>query len=195
MLLLILGLVLVIGTHVITMQRGLRADLQDKLGANGYRVVYSLVSFVGFVALVFGFGLYRATGWIDVWQPPVWTRHLALLLMLPVFVLLSTWGRGAIRKFTKHPMLLAVKLWALAHLLANGDLGSMLMFGSFLAWAVMARISIKRRPEEALAAADRATMRFGMNDVLAIVVGLGLYVAFSLWLHPVLIGVPVIAGR
>jgi uncharacterized membrane protein len=195
MLLLILGLVLVIGTHVVTMQRGLRANLQEKLGANGYRVVYSLVSFVGFVALVFGFGLYRATGWIDVWQPPVWTRHLALLLMLPVFVLLATWGPGAIRKVTKHPMLLAVKFWALAHLLANGDLGSMLMFGSFLAWAVMARISIKRRPEEALAAANRATMSFGRSDIVAIVVGLGLYLAFAMWLHPLLIGVPVIAGR
>jgi uncharacterized membrane protein len=195
MLLLILGLVLVIGTHIVTMRRGLRTDLQEKLGVNGYRVVYSLVSFVGFVALVFGFGLYRATGWIDVWQPPVWTRHLALLLMLPVFVLLATWGRGAIRKVTKHPMLLAVKLWALAHLLANGDLGSMLMFGSFLAWAVMARISIKRRPEEALAAADRATMRFGFNDIIAIIVGLGFYLAFAFWLHPLLIGVPVMTGR
>jgi uncharacterized membrane protein len=195
MLLLILGLVLVIGTHVVTMRRGLRANLQEKLGVNGYRVVYSLVSFVGFVALVFGFGLYRATGWIDVWQPPVWTRHLALLLMLPVFVLLATWGRGWIRKVTKHPMLLAVKFWALAHLLANGDLGSMLMFGSFLAWAVMARISIKRRPEEALAAADRATMRFGFNDIIAIVVGLVFYVAFAFWLHPLLIGVPVMTGR
>jgi uncharacterized membrane protein len=195
MLLLILGLVLVIGTHVVTMNRGLRADLQGKLGLNGYRAVYSLVSLIGLAVLVHGYGQYRATGWIDVWQPPVWTRHVALLLMLPVFVLLAAWGRGAIRKFTKHPMLLAVKFWALAHLLANGDLGSMLLFGSFLAWAVMARISIKRRPEETLAIADRATMRFGLNDVIAIVAGLAFYVVFALWLHPLLIGVPVMAGR
>jgi uncharacterized membrane protein len=195
MLLLILGLVLVIGTHVVTMKRGVRSDLQQKLGVNGYRVAYSIVSIIGLILLIHGYGQYRATAWIEVWRPPVWTRHLALLLMLPVFVLLAAWGPGAIRRMTKHPMLLAVKLWAFSHLLANGDLGSMLMFGAFLAWAVMARISIKRRPEEALAAAERATMRFGMNDVVAIVVGLVGYVAFAFWLHPLLIGVPVMSGR
>ncbi len=88
-------------------------------------------------------------------------------------------------------MLLAVKIWATAHLLANGDLGSLLLFGGFLAWAVMARISVKRRPEEIARAAAMANVAFGRRDVIAIVAGLVLYVVFALWLHPLLIGVPV----
>lgn len=193
MLVLILGLVLFLGMHAVTMKRDLRARLIERLGAGGYKGLYSAVSILGFVLLIYGYGLQRAAGYTVVWEPPVWTRHLALLLNLPIFILLAVGQRPSwLLSRVKHPMLLAVKIWATAHLLANGDLGSMLLFGGFLAWAVMARISVKRRPEEIARAAAMTSVAFGRRDVIAIVAGLALYVVFALWLHPLLIGVPVI---
>ncbi len=193
MLVLILGLVLFLGMHALTMKRDLRARLIERFGAGGYKGLYSAVSIIGFVLLIYGYGLQRAAGYTVVWEPPVWTRHLALLLNLPIFILLGVGKRPSwLLSRVKHPMLLAVKIWATAHLLANGDLGSMLLFGGFLAWAVMARISTKRRPEEIARSAAMAGVAFGRRDIIAIVAGLALYVVFALWLHPLLIGVPVI---
>lgn len=193
MLLLILGLVLFLGMHAVTMKRDLRAKLIGRLGESGYKGLYSAVSIIGFVLLIYGYGLQRAAGYTVVWEPPVWTRHLALLLNLPIFILLAVGKRPSwLLSRVKHPMLLAVKIWATAHLLANGDLGSMLLFGSFLAWAVMARISVKRRPEEIARSTAMGKVAFGRSDVIAIVSGLALYVVFAVWLHPLLIGVPVI---
>ncbi|MGQ3282678.1 NnrU family protein [Bosea sp. (in: a-proteobacteria)] len=195
MLVLILGLVLFLGMHAVTMKRDLRAQLIERFGAGGYRGLYSAVSIIGFGLLIYGYGLQRAAGYTVVWEPPVWTRHLALLLNLPIFILLAVGRRPSwLLSRIKHPMLLAVKIWATAHLLANGDLGSLLLFGGFLAWAVMARISVKRRPEEIARAAAMTNVAFGRRDVIAIVAGLVLYVVFALWLHPLLIGVSV-TGR
>lgn len=195
MLVLILGLVLFLGMHAVTMKRDLRAQLIERFGAGGYRGLYSAVSILGFGLLIYGYGLQRAAGYTVVWEPPVWTRHLALLLNLPIFILLAVGRRPSwLLSRVKHPMLLAVKIWATAHLLANGDLGSLLLFGGFLAWAVMARISVKRRPEEIARAAAMTDVAFGRRDIIAIVAGLVLYVVFALWLHPLLIGVSV-TGR
>ncbi|MFD0936725.1 NnrU family protein, partial [Methylobacterium trifolii] len=155
MLILILGLVLFLGIHAFSIARAKRAEVIGQVGENRFKLGYTLLSALGLVLIGVGFHQYRAAGYIPVWDPPVWTRHLALLLMLPVFVLLAAaYLPGRIRARTKHPMLLAVKIWATAHLLANGDLGSMLLFGGFLAWAVAARISAKRRalPAGAVAA-------------------------------------------
>jgi uncharacterized membrane protein len=196
MLLLILGLVLFLGMHAVTITRGVRAQLIGRFGEGGYKGLYSAVSIIGFVLLIYGYGVQRAAGYTPVWEPPVWTRHLALLLNLPIFILLAVGKRPSwLLSRVKHPMLLAVKIWATAHLLANGDLGSMLLFGSFLAWAVMARISTKRRPEEIARSAAMGKVAFGRSDAIAIVAGLVAYVVFALWLHPLLIGVPVIMTR
>lgn len=196
MTLLILGLVLFLGTHVFTSLRAPRAQLIGRFGENAFKGGYTVLSIIGLCLVVYGFDIYRGTAWTEIWSPPTWTRHLALLINLPIFILLAaTNSKGWIQARTKHPMLLAVKLWATAHLLANGDLGTMLMFGGFLAWAVIARISIKRRAEEPGRAASIAAARFGRRDVVAIIVGLALYVAFVLWLHPLLIGVAVLPGR
>jgi uncharacterized membrane protein len=195
MLVLILGLVLFLGMHAVTMKRDLREQLIERFGAGGYRGLYSAVSILGFGLLIYGYGLQRAGGYTVVWEPPVWTRHLALLLNLPIFILLAIGRRPSwLLSRVKHPMLLAVKIWATAHLLANGDLGSLLLFGGFLAWAVMARISVKRRPEEIARAAAMTNVAFGRRDIIAIAAGLALYVVFALWLHPLLIGVSV-TGR
>src|SRR3954451_18151497 len=181
MTLLILGLVLFLGIHAFTMARGPRARLRERLGEGAYKGFYSLVSVVGIVLSAVGFGRYRAAGYIPVWDPPVWTRHLTLLLVWFAFVAFAAaYLPGRIRSALKHPMLAGVKIWAFAHLLANGDLGSILLFGSVLAWAVVARISTKRRDVAAQHGGTAAPAGW-RNDVLAVVIGAAVYVAFVLW--------------
>jgi len=186
---LVVGLVLFLGTHLLTTQRALRTDLIARFGANGYKGLYSVASIAGFVLLVYGYGSYRADGYIDIWTPPKALTHVAYLLLLPVFVLLAAQRPGWIKTKVRHPMMLAIMCWALAHLLVNGDLGSMLMFGGFLAWAVASRVSLRER--ERVEGSTLQPTAFGKSDVVALAVGIGAYVVFALWLHPMLIGVPV----
>ena len=185
---LVLGLVIFIGGHVFTTLRSRRGALIERTGEGAYKGLYSLVALVGLALIVHGFGAYRSGGYIDVWNPPTFLRHLVLLLMWPAMVaLVATYSPGLIKAKLKHPMLVAVKIWALAHLLANGDLGSILLFGSFLAWAVYARIAAKRRGAPMLP----ADTPFGRGDVIALVVGTIAYLA-RIFAHPYVIGVPVI---
>jgi uncharacterized membrane protein len=196
MTLLILGLVVFLGTHSFTMARGPRAKLRERLGEGGYKGLYSLLALAGIVLVSVGYARYRQAGYIPVWDPPVFTRHLALLLVWFAFVAFAAaYLPGRIRSTLRHPMLVGVKIWALAHLLANGDLGSILLFGSFLAWAVAARISVKRRDEVLVHGGPAAPPAGLRNDAIAISVGTLAYLAFVVWLHPLLIGVPVLPGR
>ena len=191
MTILILGLIVFIGSHAFSMAREPRARAIARLGEGPYKGLYSLVSLIGLALIVWGFGAYRAGGYTQVWNPPVWTRHLAVLLVWFAFVAFAAaYLPGRIRRALKHPMLAGLKIWALAHLLANGDLGSMLLFGGLLAWAVVARISTKRR-DEVLDHGGPATDPAGWrNDILAIAIGTAAYLVFLIWLHPLLIGVP-----
>jgi len=183
---LVAGLALFLLTHAVSRLRGLRAALVSAVGGEQpFKGVYSVLSLVGFGLLVWGYGVYRAEDWTAVWTPPDWTRHLAFTLMLPVFVLLvAAYAPGWIKAAVVHPMLLAVKLWALAHLVSNGDLGSILLFGGFLAWAVMARVALGR--------AQRVPSPWTVGDTVAVVAGLGVYAAVLFWLHPVLFGVALV---
>lgn len=195
MALLILGLVVFLGTHAFSIARGPRARLVARLGEGPFKIAYSLLSLVGIVLIAVGFGSYRRNDWIPLWDPPLWTRHLALLLVLLAFVcFVAAYLPGHIKARLKHPMLAGVKIWALAHLLANGDLGSLLLFGGFLAWAVAARISVKRR-DEAQAHGGTTAPAGWRNDAIAVAVGVVAWFAFAYWLHPVLIGVPVWPGK
>lgn len=197
MLIFLLGLVLFLGTHAFTMARGPRKAAIEKLGESGYKIAYSVSSLAGLVLLGIGYDAYRASGYIPVWNPPTGMAHLSLLLMVFAFILLAaTYIPGHIKAKAKHPMLAAVKIWALAHFLANGDLGSMILFLAFLAWAVAARISLKRRAVSPMAPAQELAVPQGgwRNDAIAVAVGLAAYIAFVFWLHPALIGVPVLPG-
>src|SRR5712672_1579166 len=189
LLVMILGLVLFVGVHTLTTQRELRAQLIASVGDGGYKIGYALISAAGLALIVWGFAHYRATGWIDVWYPPVAFKHIAVALMLPAVILVvASYIRGRIYATLKHPMLTGVKLWAAAHLLANGDLGSIILFGSFLAWAVFDRISLKRRPD---AGAPPIPVGGPSNDLIAVAVGIVAYLALAFAFHPVVIGVPV----
>lgn len=196
MTLLVLGLIVFLGTHSFSMARQSRAEIVMKLGEGGYKGLYSLLSLAGIVLISIGYGQYRQSGYIPIWDPPVWTRHLALLLVWFAFVFfVAAYLPGRIKRTLKHPMLAGVKVWALAHLLANGDLGSILLFGSVLAWAVVARISVKRRDEALPHGAPLEPPAGLRNDALAVAIGTLVYIAFVVWLHPLLIGVPVLPGR
>jgi uncharacterized membrane protein len=189
LLVMILGLALFLGVHTLTTQRKVRAQIIATAGEGGYKIGYSLVSAAGLALIVWGFAHYRATGWIDVWNPPVAFRHVAVGLMLPAVILVvASYVRGRIYTTLKHPMLAGVKLWAAAHLLANGDLGSIILFGSFLAWAVFDRISLKHRSD---AGAPPIPVGGAANDLIAVAVGIVAYLALGFAFHPVVIGVPV----
>jgi uncharacterized membrane protein len=189
MLYLVLGLVLFVSPHLIATV-GMRPRLVSALGEGPYKGIYSLVSAVGLVLIIFGFGAYRAAGYIPIYNPPHWINHLVALLMWPTLIILCAAFTpvGLIKSKLKHPMLVSVKAWAFLHLLANGDLGSILLFGSFLAFGVVARISLKKRGDLGVP----APAPFGRGDAIAIVAGTVLTIVIAFWLHLLLIGVPVV---
>jgi uncharacterized membrane protein len=180
--------VIFLGAHVFVTRRGERAALIAKLGAWPYRGLFSLVSMVGLGLIAYGFAQYRATGLIQVWNPPLWTRHIVIALMWPASILIAAaYIPGNIKKAVKHPLLVAVKTWAFAHLCANGDLGGIILFGSVLAWAVYDRISLKYRSDPGGRPIPYGGTR---NDIIAIIVGTIIYLALGLVFHPVVIGLP-----
>jgi uncharacterized membrane protein len=191
MLVLIIGIVVFLGAHTLPALRETRSELIDRFGAGTYKILYSVVSAIGLILIAWGFSRYRANEWVQIWTPPAWTSALAIGLMWFAFVSLACMNPapGRIRGWLRHPMLTAIKTWALAHLLVNGDLGGMLLFGSFLAWAGFDRFAVKWRGD---AGASRMPA-FTRADALALSVGTVAYVAM-IFLHPILIGVPVI-GR
>jgi uncharacterized membrane protein len=188
MLMFIAGLVIFLGIHSVAIVAPTWREAQiAQRGALAWRGIYSVVSIIGFALLIYGYGVTRQSPLV-LYTPPLWLRHIALVLMLPVFpLLLAAYLPGRIKTAAKqHPMLLAVKIWATAHLLANGTLVDVLLFGSFLAWAVLDRISTKRRMVPR-AVPGAPPSRF--NDAIALLVGLGLYAAFLMGGHRWLIGV------
>ena len=164
------------------------ADLRRRLGQPVYMGLYSLVSLAGFVLIVMGYGAMRPAE--VLYTAPTWGRHLNYVLMPVALIALvaSQVPKGYIAKALKHPMLVAVKIWAVGHLLANGELNAVILFAAFLAYAVIDRIAAKRRGDIGAGAVAQPNV---MGDVISIVVGLGATVAFILWLHPILFGVPV----
>ena len=186
---LIIGIAVFLGMHSISIVApGLRARAVASMGPNPWRGVYSLVSAAGFVLILYGFHLARQAP-VVLYMPPAWMRHVTFLLMLPVFpLILAAYLPGRINTAMKHPMLAAVKFWAFAHLLSNGLLSDVILFGAFLAWAISDRISLKRRPPQAIRTAPQG--RF--NDLIAVIAGLALYAVFILWAHVRLFGAPLL---
>jgi len=184
MALLIIGIVVFLGIHLVPAFPHVREALIGRLGETGYKAAFALLSIAGFALLVWGFAV---APFVQVWSPPAWTRWVAIVLMLPAFIfLVAAYVPGGIKAKLKHPYLVAIKTWALAHLIANGDLASIILFGSFLAYAVFDRISLKgRQPRELMVSAAPGGAR---NDVIAVVLGGLFYVVFLIWLHPLLIG-------
>lgn len=194
MLPLVLGLVLFIGTHLLPTVPDLRKSLISRLGEGGYKGLFTVLSLAGLVIIVIGFGKAQALAGSKnpiLWNPPVWTKHIAFTLMIPALILfVAAYVPSNIRTAAKHPMLAGVKIWALAHLIANGDLAGVLLFGSLLAWAVYDRISVKRRG----ALGPLGARRGGIGgDIVAVVVGFDLWGFLMVGGHYLLIGKPLIS--
>ena len=177
---LILGLAVFFGVHSISLLAlGWRNRIAGRLGTLVWQGIYSVIALLGFYLLVTGYGAARASAAV-LYVTPSWLRYVAALLMLPVFVLaFASVLPGRIRTRAGHPLLLATILWAAAHLLTNGSVADLLLFGIFLVWSVAVRLSLERRPARPI----RTLPVSPVNDVIVVVGGLALYAAFMLWLH------------
>jgi uncharacterized membrane protein len=185
---LILGLVVFLGVHSVRIvAEDWRANTRASIGENTFKGVYSVLSLLGFVLIVWGFGVARETP-VQVWSPPVGMRHAASLLTLIAFVFLAAAyvPRNAIKARVHHPMVLAVKSWALAHVLANGGLVHLVLFGAFLAWAVLDFIASRRRDR---ALGTTYPVGTATGTAITVVVGVVAWAAFAFWLHGLLIGI------
>ncbi len=187
----ILGLVLFIGMHSIYIAApALRAAAIERIGYNPWRGLYSLVSLVGFVLIVYGYGLARQDP-VVLFAPPVWARHFAFLLMAVAWPLLIASFFPVptrIGRFVRHPMLASVTLWSVAHALVIGTLAGVTLASTFFVWTLMARFSLIARPmnDRPQAAVDPK------GDWIAVATGLLLWALFLFVLHDWLIGVPLL---
>lgn len=184
----ILGLVLFLGVHSTRVfAEGWRAATIARIGEGPWKGIYTVLSIAGFVLLVWGYG--QARQQVPLWDPPAFMRHVTALLMLPVFVLFvaAYVPRNGIKARLHHPQVLSVKLWALAHLLSNGNLADVLLFGGFLAWAILSFTAARKRDRAAGKVYPAGTMQ---GTIVCVVVGLAIYAAFVFGLHTWLIGVP-----
>lgn len=182
---LILGMAIFLGVHSVSIVAPQwRNAAASRIGEWPWKAIYAIVAFAGFWLLVTGYADARLAP-VPLYAPPTWARHVAALLMLPVFVLLlAAYLPGRIQMRAKHPMLLATKLWATAHLLSNGTAADVILFGGFLVWAVVDRISVNRRPARAIPGAPPSKF----NDAIAVIGGLALYWLFAFYWHAPLIG-------
>lgn len=186
MLVLILGLVLFLGIHSARIAgEDFRNGQIAKFGLDKWKGIYSLVSLAGFALIIWGYAMARPEAAL-LYEPPVWMKHInALLMLLSLIALASAKApAGRIKPLLKHPMVAGVKLWAIGHLLANGDAASVLLFGSFLIWAIIDRISFKRRGDAGTTVAGPIT-----NDIAPVLIGLVLYGLLVWKLHAWLFGV------
>lgn len=186
---LILGLAIFFGVHSISMLAlGWRNRVAERLGTRAWQGIYSVAALAGFYLVVTGYGAARSSATV-VYTTPQELRYVAAVLMLPFFPLaLASVFAGRIRARAQHPLLLAAMLWSVAHLLTNGSVADLLLFGAFLVWAIAVRRSLARRPARRMIALPASAT----NDVIAVGGGLALYAAFILWLHVRWIGVPVL---
>ncbi|MDR2880965.1 MAG: NnrU family protein [Azoarcus sp.] len=186
----ILGLVLFFVAHSLKVARKVRMSLLERMGENLYKGVYSAVSLVGLILIGFGFADYQSSGKILIWVPPFWMKHMALLLnWIALVFFAAAYLPCHIRRTLKHPMLAGIIILAATHLLTNGDMGGMILFGAFLLWAVVVRINVRSRPVDGNP--PRASMPF---DLLALVAGSVSYAVIVFWLHPAVFRIPVWPG-
>jgi uncharacterized membrane protein len=186
LLVMVLGLVLFLGPHVFVSMREQRGAAIKSIGELPYKGLFVLVTFIGLFVTGEGFGMYEAAGPIVIWNPPGFTRYITQALVWPAAICVAAaYLQGDIKRALKHPLLVGVKLWAVAHLISNGDLGGIILFGAVLAWAVYDRISLKHRSDPGGPPIPLGGHR---NDIAAIIVGTILYLAFGFVFHQLLVG-------
>ncbi len=192
MLILIIGLVLFLGAHSVRVfAEGFRDNLIARLGEGPWKGLYSLVSIIGFVLVIWGYAMARPESTV-LFEPPIWLKHIAVLLNLVAFILFAAYlvPAGRMKARLGHPMILSVKVWAFAHLLSNGRVAELVLFGAFLAWAILDFAASRRRDRAAGTVRVAGPVR---NDVIAVVVGVLIWAAILWRLHDWVIGVSPVA--
>ncbi len=192
MLVLVAGLVLFLGVHLLPAQVELRRELTARFGPGPYKLGFVAVSAIGLALIVYGYGKVQMLPGKNpqLWIPPIWSKHVAFTLMLPALVLLvSAYVPSRLRTAVGHPMLAAIMLWAVAHLISNGMLADVLLFGSFLVWAIYDRVSVQRRNASGPLGKKTGTLT---GDVIALAGGLALYLLLLFWGHAKLTGVALV---
>jgi len=186
---LVFGLAVLLAPHTLTAFRAARQGMVDRLGLGPYKAIYSLVSLAGILLIAFGYGLDRSGGRIELWHPPIGLRHFGAFLVWPaVIMIMAAYVPGRIKVALKHPFLAGIKLWAAAHLIANGDLASIVLFGTILGWAVFDRISLRHRTD---AGGPQIPIGGLRKDAIAVAAGTVLYILLVRYFHPYVIGVAV----
>jgi uncharacterized membrane protein len=186
----LVGLLLFFGVHAISIiSDDWRNTMAARIGEWPWKAIYGLISIIGLVLIIRGYELVAPQSAL-LYIPPAWLRPVSLVLLLPVFpLLLAAYLPGRIHTLARHPMLLAVLLWAVAHLLVNGSLANVLLFATFLVWSLLDLLSLRHRNDHPLPGLPATVI----NDIIAVVVGLAIYAVFALWLHAQLFGTPVIS--
>lgn len=188
MIVMLAGLALFVAVHVFSARRELRNVAVEQFGLMAYRAIHGVLALAGVLLIAYGFAMWRDAGPMQLWDPPVGLRHLVLLLMLLACIAaVAALVPSHIKAWLKFPFLVAIKTWALCHLLANGDLPTIVLSLAILGWAVYMRIQAKRRG----APLPVAPKGWG-GDIVAVVGGVVLYAALAFWFHPYIVGVPVI---
>jgi uncharacterized membrane protein len=193
MTLLILGLLLFLGVHSVRVfAEPWRAQSIQRLGPNAWKGLYSVASLAGFVLIVYGFGMARQQP-VLLWAPPIWTRHLAALVILPAMILLvAAYVPGnQVKGKLHHPMVLGVKAWAFGHLIANQMLHELFLFGGFLVWAVLSYRAAKARDRAAGTVYPPGSLAM---TIVTLVAGGAVWAAFAFWAHGLLFGVKPFGG-
>ena len=186
---LVLGLILFLGPHVLVSLRPQRAAVVKQLGEWSYKGLFAALSIAGLYVIGKGFGMYHSAGPLVLWTAPAWTNYIADALMLPACIFFAAaYLPGRIKLALKHPVLVAVITWAVAHLAVSGDVGGIILFGSVLAWAVYDRITLKHRSDPGGPPIPQGGLR---NDIGAVVAGIVLYLVLAFAFHPVVVGRPV----
>lgn len=182
----IVGLGIFLGIHSISIvNEPWRNRMAERLGTWTWKGIYALPALLGLAMTARGYGEAR-TQTVDLYISPVWLQHISVFLLIPVFpLLIGAYFPGRIKASVGHPMLLATIVWSAAHLLANGTLADVVLFGSFLAWGCADLLSVRRRQPRKIPGAPESNM----NDWLAVIMGLALYLAFTLYFHDLLFGV------
>ncbi len=188
MVILVIGLAVFLGIHFVPIFTGFRAQLQNRLGANGYKGLYSLIAIIGLGLTIWGYGLARYTTPI-LWNPPEWGPYLTAGLMIFSLIFLAASDLpGKIKQTVRHPMITGVAIWGLAHLISNGGLADLLLFGGFLFWAAIGRVSMYKREKAGLISVKDGPVR---NDLIAVVAGTVVFLAFIWFGHEWMTGLPV----
>jgi len=181
---LLLGTTIFFGVHLVPSFVNFRAKIINRIGEAKFKGLYSITALIGLILIIYG---KSEAEYVSIWEPTIWSRHVVIVTMLFTFYLFAAADmKSNIKRYIRHPMLLGVLLWSCVHLLANGDLASIILFGSFAVFSLFGMVSANIRG--ALVQKEKYPIQ---KDVVSVIAGFVAYAIFVFFVHPYLIGVPI----